>query len=687
MTKNFMFKFLLFYLYIEIIIEAAPLKSKKINLVSSANGLLEKETYKKTRNHDSSSDNGELTDDKELSNIRFESGVVDRASNSLDDISTNEKNDKKGNIKTLSDKTAEAELKQEDVLEENPVKGDVLKPRCIDNKVYFPGGNTHEDICFTSAAVSTEVPESSEIGVKILKMGGNAVDAVVASTICVGIVNSFSSGIGGGGFMLIRIPDESKENGNFTMIDFRETAPGALNTNLFKDKHDHIKSGGLAVGVPGEIAGLYLAHQKYGKLKWKDLFTENINIAKKFRVSRQLRIRIENFKQQIFSDPGLSEIYTKNGKLVEEGDFISRMNYAKTLEKIAKDPLSFYNGEIADKIVKSISDKGGVMKKEDLTKYKAIEREVLAGKYREYDIYTTSLPTSGLSIIEAMNILEHFDIKEIKEDSEKNKSYLHYHLLIEIFKFISARRGEFADPDFMKDPKKLVAEIISKGYVKKIVDLIRFDGVLKDKEYRYGSPTVEDHGTTHLNVIDSDEMLVLLTSTINLEFGAKFMDKETGIIFNDQMDDFYVPNILNSFDLGNMPSNILEPYKRPFSSASPVILMKYNEILMLGAAGGTRIPTSIILVIFHLLLNKRLSDAIMEPRIHHQLFPSKTFVEDTFPIEIRDYLRNLGQVIEVSRQNSIFTSVQGIHMIKNKDGEKIIQAFSDKRKGGESAGY
>ncbi|EJW03820.1 gamma-glutamyltransferase [Edhazardia aedis USNM 41457] len=573
--------------------------------------------------------------------------------------------------------------------EENPSNDNKPQtPICRSGMLVFPNGKI-TGTCFQHGAISTEVPLCSKIGSDIMKIGGNAVDAAVASTLCVGIINAFSSGIGGGGFLLIRIPQPNGED-IVDSFDFRETAPKKINSEMLQKSPEMTRKGGLAVGVPGEIRGLYEAHKKYGKLPWNKLFDEPIKIARNFEVSEQLSIRLKKMENFILSDPGLREIYSQNGKLVRTGDIIHRENLAKTLETLAFDPESFYSGVIADKMIESIKKEGGVMEKSDLMEYKALKRDILKSNFRGYELLTMSLPTSGLFVVEALNILEHFDLEELKKAGESVKpkpEYPHYQLLVEIFKFIGAGRGKMADPAFLPNWKSIVNEIVNTQTAEAIAKKIDFNHTLNDSEYNFEGIMPEDHGTTHINVIDSDEMTVSLTSTINLEFGAKFMCPNTGIIFNNEIDDFYVPNVKNAFDLAQMPKNVVEPGKRPFSSASPLILHKYNEMVVLGAAGGTRIPTSIITIIFHLLLGKSLEEAIDAPRIHNQFLPKVTYIEYNFQNDIEKYLSQRGHKLEISAQNNIFTSVQGIHMIKMPNGEKIIQAVSDKRKGGLSDGY
>ncbi|TBU18700.1 putative gamma-glutamyltransferase [Ordospora colligata] len=532
---------------------------------------------------------------------------------------------------------------------------------------------------YSNGACSTEVPMCSRLGVKVLMQGGNAVDSAVASAICVGIVNSFSSGIGGGGFMLIKKPGNED---TVDMIDFREVAPRNLNAKLLYGTQNGSKIGGLSVGVPSEVYGIYEAHRKYGKLPWKNLFQENIQIAKGFPVSNQLVRRINRLKEFIAVDPGLRSTYMRNNELLKEGDVVVRDNYAKTLETIMNNPEDFYNGGLADSIVKAVNNQGGVLLKSDLQEYKPVHRPVVEGKYHDYKVYTTNLPTSGPLVLKALNILEKYNLDKLIADDMQTGKFRNLHLLIEIFKFMMARRGELADPEFLQGWQDVVNEITLKETAEQIYKKIDLDKVLDAKEYGMKKHGAEDHGTTHINVVDKDDMMVLLTSTINLEFGAKFMDPETGIVFNNTMDDFYPP--VHGDITGSV--NSLDAGKRPFSSISPVILSKDDELLALGAAGGIRIPTSIVSTLFHLSTGKNLKEAIMTTRMHNHLFPDVTFVEHDIQGPVEQYLVDSGHVIEKSLQNTVFTSVQGI-LLKRSNGDRTIHAVSDLRKGGESFGY
>jgi gamma-glutamyltranspeptidase / glutathione hydrolase / leukotriene-C4 hydrolase len=551
--------------------------------------------------------------------------------------------------------------------------------------VRHPGFSAIQDPAhvYLNAAVSTEVPLCSRMGTKKLLQGGNAMDAAIASAICVGIINSFSSGIGGGGFILVRKPGSEEV---LDMIDFRETAPrDILKADIRAQGHES-RVGGLAVGVPGEIRGLHEAHRKYGRLPWKELFKENIAMAKGFKATNQLVRRLNKYRDLVLQDPGLRNIYTRNNELIREGDIVRRTNYAEALERIAEDPECFYEGELAKDVVRAIASRGGVIGGSDLRDYESKHRRVLESTYYDYKVYTTSLPTSGLFVIEALNVLENFDVRAMAARGLKSGEYKHLHLMIEIFKFTLARRGELGDPDFLKDYERIVSEITSKETANRIADKIRPDRVLSKEEYGMRDGVGSDYGTTHINVIDRDEMVVLLTSTINLEFGAKFMDPKTGIIFNNQLSDFFSNMADVRSPRPNAP-NSMEPGKRPLSSASPVLLVRDDEILALGAAGGMRIPTSIIGVLLYLSIGTSLGDAIAATRIHNQLDPETTYVEHDIEKGVLGYLLKLGHNVEKSVQNSVFTSVQGILLKKDAIGRKSIHAVSDPRKGGEPYGY
>ncbi|KAI5152494.1 gamma-glutamyltranspeptidase / glutathione hydrolase / leukotriene-C4 hydrolase [Enteropsectra breve] len=537
---------------------------------------------------------------------------------------------------------------------------------------------------FYSYAVNTEVAVCSQLGQHIIENQGNAMDAAVAVAICISIINSFSSGIGGGGFLMVtKIVNKQAE---VEMLDFRETAPAALSHKDLQETSGEAKVGGLSIATPGELMGLYVAHKKHGKLPWKRLFKENIHIATQgFPASEILVAKLNKNRESILQDHGLRQVYAKDGEIVQVGDKIVRDNFAKTLATVADDPLSFYNGTLADSIITAVSRKGGVLAKDDLKNYRAIERNVVKNTFLDRDIYSTSLPTAGALVIEALKILELFDLHELKKDFENGKQYEFFHIIIEILKLISADRNYMGDPDVMSNPKKLIEKLLEPENIEYAFKKIDRSTVLDDSEYRITSALKKDHGTTHFNIIDSDGMIVQMTSTVNLEFGAKYMDPVTGIIFNNQIDDFFIPNIESAYRLEPMNINILKRGKRPYSSAAPILIYGNDEILAIGATGGSKIISSLVLTIGYLAMGLSIEEAISWFRLHHQLVPNMVEIEQRVPVELRRMLVSAGHRIKIENSISIFTSVQALHIFDSANRREIY-AVSDMRKNGISAG-
>lgn len=533
---------------------------------------------------------------------------------------------------------------------------------------------------FTKYAVNTEVKEASDIGANIIKRGGNAIDAAIGAALSIGVVNSFSSGIGGGGFALIRIKGKDGKDDVLDYIDFREVSPQNVNIDELTANIEFRSKTGRSVGIPGEVMGLYKMHKKYGRMPWKDIFTEVIELSKEFQVSELLVKKINNNLESIAKDPGLSEIYLKDGKVIKAGSSIKRLNYANTLKIISENPMDFYNGNLAKRIVNVVNENGGYFSIKDLNEYKAKSRAVLKGSFYDYDVFTTNLPTSGAFVIEALNALERLNIRDLKSLSNNQNSYYLYHLILEVMKFIISSKSKFGDPDFLKDWKRKLSVVMSDEKAKKIARKFKINYALTYKDYDFDGKLVDDHGTTHLNVADPYGNIVALTSTINLEFGSKIMDPETGIIFNNHINDFY-------FSPNEKIANSIEPKKRPLSSASPLILMKEDEIIVLGGAGGSRITTSIILFVGYLMAGNSINECIGLTRMHAQLDPNIIYIEGnpTLNDKIVDKLKEMGHKILVSSINSTYSSLQAIQIRKKNENLEMI-AVSDHRKNGKSSG-
>ncbi|KAG6842084.1 hypothetical protein C0991_002738 [Blastosporella zonata] len=471
-------------------------------------------------------------------------------------------------------------------------------------------------------AVAAENKRCSDIGVNILQEGGNAVDAVIGATFCTGVVNMFSSGIGGGGLMTVRIPPSTPgvPSEVFT-IDFREVAPALANASMFHDSPNASKFGGLAVAVPGEVLGLEEAHRRWAKLPWQRLIQPSIELAEGWEVDRELGRRIPWYSELMLNNPDWSAIFAPKGVLLREGEVIRRANLARTLAMIAKEGSSvFYKGPIGDSLVRKIRATGGILSHADLENYSVKVRPALEGTYRGKKIYTTHAPTSGPVLIHMLNLLEHFDVKE--------RSVLTIHRLVEILKFGFASRTKICDPDFNNNTARM--DIIpTKDFAKTILSNITDDRTHAPDYYNPEYDVTIDHGTA---IVDKDGMAVSLTSTVNLVFGSQVLDPETGILLNDEMDDFSTPD--------NYPA----PGKRPLSSTTPSIMEDEDGsfFLALGGSGGSRILGGVFQVLFNLELGLDLSAAIEFGRVHDQLYPLVLDVDNVYPRQIVDGLRDIG---------------------------------------------
>ncbi|PPQ98636.1 hypothetical protein CVT24_003969 [Panaeolus cyanescens] len=547
-----------------------------------------------------------------------------------------------------------------------------------------------------NGAVAAENHRCSQIGVDTLKEGGNAVDAAIAATFCTGVVNMFSSGIGGGGFMTIRIPpaNSSASSQAFT-IDFRETAPALSNTTMFKDNPHASQIGGLSVGVPGEVRGLSEAHKRWGSLPWSRLVQPSIDLARGWHVDRELGKRIPWYPDLMLNNPDWSSIFAPFGRFLKEGELIRRTNLSRTLDIISREgPDAFYEGPIADSIVRKVQATGGILTHQDMKDYKVIVKPALQGTYRGRKIYTSHAPTSGPVLLHMLNLLEHYPMEE--------RTGLNTHRLLEAMKFgFAARydamvicfvshdliltfgRTKISDPEF-GNQTKLIDEISTKEFAARILTNLTDDSTHLPDYYQPVYDVKTDHGTSHTSVIDKSGMAVAVTSTVNLIFGSQVLDPETGIILNDEMDDFSTPGFPNAFGLWPSPYNYPEPGKRPLSSTAPTIIEHPNgEIyLAIGGSGGSRIFGSIFQVLINLEWGMDISSAIEYGRLHNQLYPLITDADDVYPLSIIDELQQRGHNITISDVNRVAAVIQAVLY-----DQTSIYAASDSRKNGIAAGY
>ncbi|KAJ3073483.1 hypothetical protein HDU98_001411 [Podochytrium sp. JEL0797] len=551
-----------------------------------------------------------------------------------------------------------------------------------DEKIHSPfPGPYSEKIVAATAAVASENGICSVIGVATLKKGGSSVDAAIATSLCIGVTNSFSSGIGGGGFMLVR-----NVTGGYEFVDFRETAPAAAFMDMYKDDPTKASVGGLSIAVPGELRGFEYAHNKWGKLPWKDLFAGAIEVAEDgWEVNAVFANRMQLGRDFILADKeGFAKDFTgPDGDVLKEGDVCKRARLANTLRTLAEQgATAFYEGPIADSLVKTVKRTNGIMTAEDLKSYEIQTHAPLVGFYHGRKVIAPNAPSSGAMLLSILNIVEGFDFKYRGNTSDT------IHLLIEAFKFGAAQRGllgDSADPIF-KNITAIERIMIGKDLAAKIRQNISPDTTYEPKHYLPNFEAKEDHGTMHVSVLNTqDNTAVSLTSTVNLVFGSQVMDPVTGIILNDEMDDFSIPGVPNYFGLSPSPYNFIHPGKRPLSSMVPTIVERDGiPEIVIGASGGSMIPTAVVATILHMVdFGLDINDAIDMPRFHHQLVPNSLKVENAFSPYYSEALEAKGHVIDRLPPGQKFVGVSGIRRLEN----GLLTAASDARKGGIAAGY
>jgi gamma-glutamyltranspeptidase/glutathione hydrolase len=503
------------------------------------------------------------------------------------------------------------------------------------------------------AAVASDHPLASAAGVAALKAGGNAVDAACAAALALGVLHPDSSGIGGGGFALIWIAKEKKAYA----LDFRERAPSGITAARFLKDGQPVpglsSEGGLAVAVPGEVRGLGDMVKKWGKRPWSACVDPAQKMAAKgVPVSWRLARTLEGLSQASTppADPTFAKMFV-SAKPPAEKSILKRPELAATLAKLkAKGPDAFYKGPIADEIVKAISAAGGVMTAQDLAAYASTERTPLETTYRGLRVVTMPPASSGgVALVEALGILgarypKPGDLPPARESGP----YLH--TVAEAFKHAFADRARFlGDTDFVTVD---LPRLTSPGYAAELAKRIKPAAVLASDAYgTLGGPPArhKDGGTTHISVVDAAGNAVALTTTINLSFGAKLVAGKTGILLNDEMDDFVMQvGVPNQFGLIGNEQNAVAPNKRPLSSMTPTVVLEGDKVkLVVGGAGGPNIITSTLQVLLNVVdWNMDAQAAVTEPRIHHQWFPDMLGVETAVPKEATAALEKDGHKLK-----------------------------------------
>lgn len=524
---------------------------------------------------------------------------------------------------------------------------------------------------------------ASQVGTDILKKGGNAIDASIATAFALAVTHPQAGNIGGGGFLVY-----VDRNGKSTTIDFREKAPLLATADMFLDHNGTLVNGsnheGLkSVGVPGTVAGLYLAHQKYGKLPWKDLVQPSVDLAEKGVVfSYALSQHAKNFNNSSSSTQFLKDYYKKsNGELTQFGELWVQKNLASTLKHIrdhGKD--GFYKGTVAKEIADFMKANGGIITLEDLSKYEAVEREAITGTYKDYGIIAMPPPSSGgVAVIEMLNIMEQANL-----DSIPFNSTAYVHLVAETMRRAFADRAEhLGDPDFNLDMP--LDRLTSKEFAKIRYENIDLNRASVSDTLKFGQ-LYDGKNTTHFSVIDKAGNAVSLTYTIEQSYGSGLGSPKLGFIFNNEMGDFNPqPGYTDSGWLIGTDPNIIQPEKRMLSSMSPTIVTKNGKpYLIIGSPGGRTIINTVFQTILNVIAyDMPIKKAIETMKIHHQWFPDQlTFEKDLMSPDTQKTLEQMGHILKGTEN---LGRLMGI--LIPTDGEIYIGASDSSSPDGGAVGY
>ena len=552
-------------------------------------------------------------------------------------------------------------------------------PLIVYASIFSSDSIVHPEVDQNGMVVSQHYLASS-VGAQILEDGGNAYDASIAVAFALAVVLPRAGNIGGGGFMVMY---DEKTNKSYS-IDYREKAPALASKDMYLNDDGSVnnkraREGILSIGVPGTVYGMWEVHKKFGSLPWKKLLDPAIKLAEEGFIMSPFMVDALNKRYKKLSNyKNFKKIFYKEYP-VQMNKRLLQLELAETLKIISKKGVKgFYGGEVADKIVTDMENREGLISLQDLKEYRPVWREPLKGNFKEYEIITMAPPSSGgIHIIQMLNILENFNLEELGHNSAAYAA-----LLSEVMKFAYADRSKYlADPDFFEVP---TSKLISKQYAQAIFKKIKINKVTPSSEILPGKLIpYESEDTTHFSVADSFGNVVSNTYTLNSGYGSGVVITGTGIIMNNEMDDFVsAPGVPNQFGLLGGEANKIEPFKRPLSSMTPTLVFKDSSpIIATGSPGGSVIITAVLQFLLNMLVfDMEISDATVVPRIHHQWVPDILFLEKGFDINHAREIESFGQKIISSGPRTSLESLE----IQN----DLFYGFGDTRRpDSRAAGY
>lgn len=533
------------------------------------------------------------------------------------------------------------------------------------------------------AAIATAHPLATQAGKNILQSGGNAFDAAIAITASLAVVEPYSSGLGGGGFWLLRDQKQHKT----VMIDGRETAPGKAHRDMYLDQAGHYIArssvdGALAAGIPGTVAAMVHLSEKYGVLPLQKVLQPAIKQAEQgFPVTRHYQA-MARFRLSVLQRYKASaDIFLDNNKVPELGHLIVQKELAQTLRLIAqKGNAGFYQGELADKLVASVQANDGIWQINDLKNYTIKERDPVQFHYRDMKITSAAPPSSGgIALATMLQILQNYNLQSLDKVRQT-------HLIVEAMRLAYRDRAEFlGDSDFSDVPIQRLSNVRRADFLRESIRLDKatpssaLPGILSEVQNKSTNHDSEGQDTTHFSVLDTQGNLVSATMSINYPFGSGFTAEGTGVLLNDEMDDFSAsPGIPNIYGLVGAEANAIAPGKRPLSSMSPALIETDNGIALLGTPGGSRIISMVLLAILESEKTSSVQQWVASPRFHHQYLPDKIFYEKNALTKAQ--VAQLQQMGHHTELNSDYGNMQVINWIYDKG----VQAASDPRVEGQA---